>query len=510
MARTISRSNVASAPLVALAALLAGAMAVRMPQLAVAGTLLVLLFAIRVESRSAGLATLWVFWLLMPAVRRVLDMLFPAPAADPLSLLPFVATALLALMELRENRLSRKGRAILATGAVGFLIGVPMGLTADPAAAIFAATAYVAALSAFVIGWGDEVRPQSGSTLERTLKSALPVLAIYGIAQYFFPLTSWDDNWVTSTDLGSIMAPQEGHIRVFATLNSPFTFAITLAVGIMFGIAARRRLGTAILVMLPLIVALALTFVRSAWLSLVVGLIVYAAAAKGRQAGKTVLIILVCVFGVVVVGSSNPTTKAFTDRLTSLGDPNSDLSAKERLETTNRLLPQSIKQPLGAGIGQAGLAAGLNESGESGVVDVDDGYLAMLYQVGLLAFLLVLYAMFSSVRAAIASVGRAPPGLRPYRAVILGILVMLLIAQASADVLFGLPGVIFWYLAGLSVASVSGEPVREAERGALSAAMRAAPAVRARAIAARRSPPRRSCSRASAGPGSARVPTRSA
>jgi putative inorganic carbon (HCO3(-)) transporter len=463
MARTISRSNVASAPLVALAALIAGAMAVRMPQLAVAGTLLVVLFAVRVESRSAGLATLWAYWLLMPALRRVLDMLFSAPAADPLSLLPFVATALLALMELRENRLSRKARAILSMAAVGFLIGVPMGLTVDPAAATFAATAYIAALSAFVIGWGDEVHSHSGSTLERTLKSALPILALYGIAQYFFPLTSWDDNWVTSTDLGSIMAPQAGHIRVFSTLNSPFTFAITLAVGIMFGVAARRRLATSIVVMLPLIVALALTFVRSAWLSLVIGLIVYAAAAKGRQAGKTVAVILVCIAGVVVVGSSNPTTKAFTDRLTSLGDPNSDLSAKERLETTNRLLPQSIKQPLGAGLGQAGLAAGLNESGESGVVEVDDGYLALLYQAGLLAFLLVIWAVFSSVRAAISSVGRAPPSLRPYRAVVLGIMVMLLIAEASADVLFGLPGVIFWYLAGLSVASVSGQAVREDE-----------------------------------------------
>jgi len=462
MARTISRSNFASAPLVAFVALLAGAMAVRMPQLAVAGTLLVLLFAIRQESRSAGLATLWLYWLLMPAIRRVLDLLFPAPAADPLSLLPFVATALFAVMELRENRLSGKARTVLAVATAGFLIGVPMGLKADPAAAIFAATAYVAALSAFVIGWGDEVRPQVGSTLEQTLKVALIPLALYGIAQYFFPLTSWDDNWVTSTDLGSIMAPQEGHIRVFSTLNSPFTFAITLAVGLMFGIAARRRLGASLLVALPLILALALTFVRSAWLSLVIGVIVYAAAAKGRAAGKTVAIILVCLAGIVVVGSSNPTTKAFTDRLTSVGDPN-DLSAKERLETTNRLLPQSVKQPIGAGIGQAGLAAGLNESGESGVVDVDNGYVALLYQCGLIAFLLVVWALVASVACAITALKRAPPEERTYRAVILGILVMLLVAQSSADVLFGLPGVILWYLAGLSVAAVSGRPVREAE-----------------------------------------------
>jgi len=51
--------------------------------------------------------------------------------------------------------------------------------------------------------------------------------------------------------------------------------------------------------------------------------------------------------------------------------------------------------------------------------------------------------------------------------VILSILVMLLVAESSADVLFGIPGVIFWYLAGMSVAAAareSGEEERERER----------------------------------------------
>ena len=463
MARTISRSNLASAPLIAFAALIAGAMAARSTQLAVAATLLLLLFAIRQESRSAGLATLWIYWLMIPMVRRIIDLLSSAPAADPLSLLPFVGTALLALMELRENRLSRRARSILAIAAIGFLIGVPVGLSIDPTAMSFAAVAYVAGLSAFVLGWGDEVRPAFGSTLEQVLKVALVPLALYGIAQYFFPLTSWDDNWVTSTDLGSIMAPQEGHIRVFSTLNSPFTFAIVLCVGILFLVALRRSLSYKLLYLLPVGVALALTFVRSAWLSLVLGLIVYVAATKGRAAGKTVAVVLVCLAGLVVVGGSNPTTKAFTDRITSVGDPN-DISAKERLETTSRLLPQSIGQPLGAGLGQAGLAANLSESSEAGVVDVDNGYVALLYQCGLVAFLMVIWAIVVSVAAAVRSLGRAPPEERPYRAAILGILVMLLVAEASADVLFGIPGVIFWYLAGLSVASVSGRKVAEEEQ----------------------------------------------
>lgn len=464
MARTLSRSNLASAPLIALIALLTGAMAVKSAQLAVAGTLFVLLFAIRVESRSAGLTTLWAYWLLLPAIRRVVDLVaVGSPSADPLSVLPFVCTGLLAVMEMRENRLSRRARTILGGATAGFLIGVPIGLTVDPAATTFAAVAYLSGLSAFVIGWGDEVRPASGSTLEKTLLVALIPLALYGIAQYFYPLTAWDDNWVSSTDLGSIQAPQEGHIRIFSTLNSPFTFAITLVVGMLFIVAMRKRFTSALLYLLPMTVALALTFVRSAWLSLVVGLIVYAAAAKGKAAGKTVGIILVCLVGIVVLGGSNPTTKAFTDRITSLGDPD-DLSAKERLETTNRLLPESVKQPLGAGLGQAGLASNLSESKEKGVVDVDNGYVALIYQVGPLGFLAVIAAIFGCVGAAIKALGTASPPQRPHRAAILAILVMMLVAQASADVLFGFPGVIFWYLCGLSVAAVTGRSVQERDK----------------------------------------------
>ncbi|MDX6622087.1 MAG: hypothetical protein QOE75_19 [Solirubrobacterales bacterium] len=460
MAHALSRHTYTSAPLIAFAALLAGALTVKMPQVALAGTLLVLLFAVRNESRSGGLTLLWIYWLLLPMVRRILDEMTSSGGPDPLSLLPFVGTALLAVMELRENRLSARARRVLLAATAAFVIGVPMGLAADPTALIFAVVAYMAGLSAFVVGYGDQVRPSSGSTLERALIIALIPLALYGIAQYFYPLTSWDQHWVSVADIASVESPQEGHIRSFSSLNSPFTFAITLTVGLLFALSWRRRFLLTALYVLPLIVALALTFVRSAWLSLVVGLIVYAAAGRGKAAGRTVAIILVCLAGLMVVGSSNPTTKAFTDRITSLGD-SEDRSANERLETTNRLLPQSISQPLGAGLGQAGLAAGLSESGEGKVVEVDNGYLAILYQSGPLAFIFLLFAIGICVGAAIKMLGRAPPEDRQYRAVVVAILVALLLAEASADVLFGLPGVIFWYLGGVSVAGLTGSTVRE-------------------------------------------------
>ncbi len=466
--QTLRGRNLAILGAVAMLAVVAGALAVRYTQVSVTLALLVLLLAIRVQSRPAGLLTLWTYWLLAPFLRRILDLSVATQGADPLSLLPFLGTAMLAIIELRENRLDRRARTILALAAIGFLIGVPTGLAADPAAASFAAVAYLAGLSAFVLGWGDGVRSADGKTLLRALAVALVPLSIYGAAQYFFPLTSWDANWVETAPLSSIGAPQEGHIRVFATLNSPFTFAIVLATGILLGLGVRRRAWPAVALTLPVVIALALTFVRSAWLALVVGILVFALSARGKAGGRIVAIMAICLVGLVVVGDSNPTTSAFTQRVTSLGSPGEDESARERLETTERLLPASLREPLGGGLGQAGLAVRLEESGGQKLETVDDGYVSLLFQSGPFGFLLVVGALIASVVAAVQALG--PPGSsgRQARAALLAALIMLLVATATADVFFGLPGAILWYVCGLAVASASRERKAEATEAASS------------------------------------------
>lgn len=465
MARALTRWNLPALLLAALLGCIAAAAAYKQIQLAITAAMLVFVLGLRLRSRAGAILTMWLLWLLVPMLRRVIELWYPAPAADPLVLLPIMATFLLAVMEIRENRLNQRARSVMVFASVGILIGVPVGLTVDPAAAIFASLAYVSGVSAVVIGWGDQVRGPENTVLTRLLTYGLVPIALYAIAQYFFPFTPWDAQWVkivSASGLGSIEAPQEGKIRVFGTLNAPFTFAMVLTIGMFFAIALRRRAGVKILIILPLVVALSLTYVRSAWLALVVGLIVYAFAGSDRSAGRTVVTIFVCLAAVVVVGGSNPTTKAFTDRITSLGSPSSDISAQDRYSTSLRLIPASIGKPLGTGMGQAGLAANLNTTKGSAVVDIDNGYLAILYQSGPVGLLLVLIAFVSCVRAATEALRRAPPGERTYRAIILSILVMMLVAQSSGDVLFGITGVIFWYLGGLSIAAAR-EPARELE-----------------------------------------------
>lgn len=433
-------------------ALLASAVAVRSPQAGAVLALLVLLVAVRAHSRDLGLLLLWGYWLLTPFVRRLLDLVVEAPGSDPLSVLPFLATLALAAMEIRNDRLDRRARTVLGLAALGILFGLPAGMGVDPAAASFAALAYVAGLSALVLGWGDGIRSGRGSSLEKALFVALIPLAIYAILQYFFPLAEWDAQWVDSGELASLGAPQEDHIRVFSTLNAPFTFAIVLVAGILLSLGRQRDLRPVLLSILPLVLALALTFVRSAWLALVVGLLVFAAAARGRAALQVVTVVAVCMVGLLAIGEGNPTTGAFTERVTSLGNPEEDVSTQSRLRTTNRLLSESVTRPLGAGIGQAGLAVRLEESDDGGPETVDNGYLALLYQSGPFGLLLVVAALIGCLAAAVRALRRGPPGDRRGRAALLATFVMLLVALASADVFFGLPGAVLWYLGGLALA----------------------------------------------------------
>jgi hypothetical protein len=442
-------------------AVVGGVMVVNSTQLALTATLLLLVLAARVQSRTAGLSLMWSYWLLAPFLRRVLDNSIGPVSPDPLSLLPFLATAMLAAIELRHTHLDKRARTILTLGTVGFLIGAPLGLIADPTAAGFAIFAYGTGLSAFILGWGDgQLRDGTGS-LQKIVMYVLPVLALYGLAQYFFSLTSWDAHWVATTSLNSLGSPQEGHVRIFSTLNAPYTFAGLLGVGLLLGLAQRRRGGLAPLITVLLVVALALTFMRSVWLGTVIGLIVFAAAARGRAAGRIVVIVGVCLFALIVVGNANPTTKAFTERVTSLGNVEKDRSAQERLETTNQLFPVALRQPLGEGAGQAGMAAELS-GGESNsrIATVDDGYLSLMFQDGPFGFLLVAVALVLSVGAAIKAVGMATDEERQPRAAMLATIVMLLVALAAGDVLFGLPGVMLWYACGTVVAWASKSALR--------------------------------------------------
>lgn len=396
------------------------------------------------SSRSAGLIALWVLWLVAPGIRRIFGLVDGYVSADPLALAPFVATAGVAVLELTRVSLSPRTRNVLAAALFGVAIGVPAAV-AEPRAGLFGLAAYGSAVLCVAVGYREGPAVGAGFTLRRVLFATVPLISVYGVLQYFVPLTQWDEQWLDTVDIVSIGAPEEGHIRVFSTLNSPATLAVVLSVTVLFVVSSRRLSALRSILLVLAITCLALTFVRSAVVGLVGGLIGLAIATRGQATTRVVVLLVAIAVPVAALSAVSSTGDAIIERVTTLGELGNDVSADARLQTTSELVPEAATTPLGHGLGSAGEAVTLREGG--GLRVTDSGYLALLWQVGPVGFLLLVGAAVAGV-AMLARARLVAAEQIELKAVLMSGLAMLLVVALGVDIFYGVTGAIFWYLVG--------------------------------------------------------------
>lgn len=437
-----------------LSAALLAAVTVSSLQLACALVLVGAVLVLYRSSRPTGLIALWVLWLAAPGIRRIFGFIDGYVSADPLALAPFVATAGVALLELMRVGLSPRVRSVLTVAMLGLALGLPAAF-ADPKAGLFGLAAYGSGVLCIVVGYGEGAAGGEGFTLRRALFAATPLVALYGILQYFLPLTSWDDRWLHTVNIASIDSPEAGHIRVFSTLNSPATLAVVLSLAILFIVASRRLSVTRSGILVVLITGLALTFVRSALIGVVGGLIGLAFATRGRVTARIVVLLIATAIPVGALSAVSTTGKAIVDRVATLGAPEKDVSADARLQKTSVLLPEAATTPLGHGLGSAGEAVTLRRSG--GLRTTDNGYLALLWQVGPLGFLLLVGAALAAVSMLVRSRLVAADQLE-LKALLASGLAMMLVLGLGVDVFYGVSGALFWYLVGKALWLVDRAP----------------------------------------------------
>jgi O-antigen ligase len=287
--------------------------------------------------------------------------------------------------------------------------------------------------------------------MSSTLVMLAPLLAVYAVLQYIGPLPRWDEVWIQSVNFNSTGSPVLGHIRVWSTLNSPGTFAAIAGLAVLCYLGAKRfslftAAGIAVVV-----VALGLSFVRAAWVSLAFAVFVLAIAARGRGGGR-VLGATAAVVGIVLaLAASSPTVGAVLNRANTLGSTGGDTSAQTRLSTPQKVIPQAASRPGGFGLGSAGESSRLSASSNDALRATDNGYLALIYQLGLGGFVLVLGALIYSTRSAVRGAFRRRPD--PASALRLALIGFLFINMFFGDMLYGITGVIFWYVLGSAIAS---------------------------------------------------------
>ncbi len=416
-------------------------------QASCAVVLVVLVFAIYCRDRSWGIVAVFAFWFLAPEIRRLLELLTGYLNTDPLSLAPFLATAAVAALELSRSKLPSTARRVLMLAGAGFAFGLPVGVL-HPSASVYAFVAYLAGVSGAVLGF-FEPRLVQRSGLRRILLFGMAPIALYGIVQHVLQLPIWDQAWLDATGVISIGTTSTGTVRVFSTLNAPGALAPLLALSLLCYLTVRGHRSVATISFVVVGVALALTFVRSAWIALVAGAVAHVIASRGASARAVFGVTAIAVAAAVALSPISPTARDVVNRFNTIGQPGSDTSATARTATLGETLPSAVAAPLGHGLGSAGEPTKL--TADTSLRAPDNGYLSLLYQVGPIGFILVIAAVLVMLRAAWNGARARAPG-QELRLLLFAMFVLLLVSLASGDNFYGSLGVIFWFIGGQALA----------------------------------------------------------
>jgi hypothetical protein len=355
-------------------------------------------------------------------LRRV----FPAadPAADMAAIFPFVVCIPLAVQGVRCPKPGAV-TLLLIWATVGAALSVGTPLVALAGWLNFA----VVLLAAF----GVRRIPSGLSLFARVTVVCGSIAATYGIVQYFYAFP-WDITWLAGAGVRSIGTFGESNFRPFGTLPAPQTAAMLAAVVILVMVFQRHLVHPSPLLRAWALsssgVFLMLTLARSVWLGLAVALVVGLLGTRGRPAAQLVAFVAVVVAFVLFA----PQGDVVVERAQTFTNLEEDTSYNARLDLVERAA--ALVSPVGIGLGRL-------SSGSRAVNDatLDNGYLVVLGELGLVGLILLGWALVWLAR-------RSCPS--EY-----GFLTLLVLTAAGSFVFGNLPGLLLWTLSGV------GRPAQE-------------------------------------------------
>jgi putative inorganic carbon (hco3(-)) transporter len=320
-------------------------------------------------------------------IRRVLD--WSQGSFNPFSpivLLPLIATGLLLLpFSTRFRFLHSTPKQIFILFALAIGYGTVVGFARNGAAAVYAASEYLSPIA--IMGF-TATAPVDDWTADRWIKSAawLALAAcLYGWYQYL-TIPPWDAFWVERVGfvgyLGKLAPTEMTVFSTFAERGPCASFLALIAIPMIVSRRWRLLLGwpEALLILSTIV----LTFVRSALILVVAGVLIHPIMNRGKSALSIVVLLAVIAVAGALGLNRMPNSARISGRLSTLGNMQEDGSYQGRVAIANYGTKLAISNPAGFGIGSSGLAGRLNSgSVESNAVIGDNGYLEVLTSLGL-------------------------------------------------------------------------------------------------------------------------------
>lgn len=250
-----------------------------------------------------------------------------------------------------------------------------------------------------VIVWRCPLDAAERDALVTILVVAGFVTAVYGLAQQVMGPGRLN---ALGYEYNSTIRTTRGLLRSFSSFDNPFGFAYFLMLVVLMGVThaldrpGRLRSRLFLLALPVLVVALAATFVRGAWVGLVAGL---AYLGWARFPRLLVLGLPVGLVGLLLL-PAGVSSAAF-----------SSSSGAQRVAGWQANLAEITRRPLGLGVGSSNAAAEkVAAAGERGgeVYHPDNEYYRAVYELGVLGLwltVLLLVSAFMATRAVSVTVG---------------------------------------------------------------------------------------------------------
>ena len=351
----------------------------------------------------------WWIWFLAAFVRRLVDVQAGWVDPSPVLLAPFLVTIVSLITFARSLPKALQGGGLpFVLCMMGVIYGFLVGLISSPPQTVVVPLLNWLAPVAFgyhlYANW--RIYPDLRQTLQRVFVWGVLVMGTYGVVQFLIA-PGWDRFWLQNQATQVFGTPNPLGIRVFSTMQSPQPFACVMVAGLFLLFASRSslRFPASSVGYLSLLLSLA----RSAWLTWVVGLVVFLPSLKPKLQMQLILTLLVMMIVVLPLTTIDPFASVINARVQSVFSGQNDGSYVDRSQGYNTILTDAITNIPGLGMGFVIKNASIG-SNDSGILTLllTLGWLGLLpYLGGLLLLIVSLIQSHDAVSDSFMSAARA-------------------------------------------------------------------------------------------------------